>query len=95
MSGTKNDHGKPRWSLLPWRSMEQVVRVLEHGADRYGDDNWRHVTDAENRYFSAMIRHAITPGADPESGLSHRAHAVANALFLLELENEEKNHKMD
>lgn len=86
-TGVKHDAGKPRWSLLPWRALAQVVDVLEYGAQKYAVGNWKAVPDAEARYFDAAMRHLIARAQgerlDPESGLPHLAHACANMLFLL------------
>lgn len=91
MSFKKNDltENKPDWSLFPFDGAELVVRVLEHGAQKYARDNWRQgATDpeAQRRIWSAMIRHlaALQAGenVDPESGLPHVAHVACNALFL-------------
>lgn len=86
--GTKNDAGKRRFDLLPVGALEAVTRVLEHGAARYGDGNWRHVENARSRYFAATLRHlfAYWGGelADKDSGESHLAHACCSLLFMLE-----------
>lgn len=86
-TGTKADAGKPRWSLLPTGAIAQVVAVLEAGAAKYAPDNWQHVKNPETRYYDAMMRHvdAWRSGEriDPETGLSHLAHAACCVLFLL------------
>lgn len=92
--GVKFDQGKPRWDLLPIREVEQVVKVLTHGAGKYADDNWQLiVADNPGRCIAAAYRHlaAWRQGEilDPESGQSHLAHAVCNLLFLLWNDNEE------
>jgi hypothetical protein len=33
--GVKHDKGKPQWDLLPWKEMEDVVKVLTFGASKY------------------------------------------------------------
>lgn len=85
--GTKDDKGKPRWSLLPLGIISQVIAVLEFGANRYSVGNWAHVPDARTRYYDATMRHieAWWTGEmnDPESGLPHLAHATACLLFLM------------
>lgn len=84
--GRKDDKGKAPWHLLPWKQLEEVVGVLAFGAKEYGEGNWKVVTKAEDRYFSALIRHlnAYRNGErkDPKSGRTHLAHVVCNALFL-------------
>lgn len=85
--GKKADTGKPRWHLLPYAAIEEVVYVLTAGAEKYDDDNWRHVPQAKDRYFSAAMRHLVAwklgEERDPETELSHLAHAVCCLLFLL------------
>jgi hypothetical protein len=88
--GFKADAGKPRWSLLPWKALSKVVKVLEWGATRYAPDNWRTVQDWEERYFNALIRHVtdwrLGQRYDPETGYHHLAHAACNVLFLLAID---------
>ena len=86
----KYDDGKPRWSLLPWKAVNEIVKVLTYGANKYTDDNWHKVvntSDGEDRYFSAMMRHLYAwregEKVDPESKLSHLAHAGCCLIFLL------------
>lgn len=90
--GRKDDDGKPRWSLIPERGLEEVVKVLTYGARKYGDDNWREVEDGPRRYYDAAMRHlmAYRQGhwTDDESGLPHLAHAMASLLFIMALERE-------
>ena len=81
--GTKYDDEKPRWSLLPWDALEQVVKVLTHGATKYADDNWKDVKP-HTRYLDAALRH-ITAWArgekmDADSGLPQLACAVFVAI---------------
>jgi hypothetical protein len=85
--GTKDDGHKPRWHLLPYDALEQVVRVMERGAEKYGEDNWKRVPNKQDRYWDAMMRHmtAYNNGQelDPEFGTHHMAHAACCALFVL------------
>lgn len=89
--GTKNDSGKLRWSLVPWRAMEPVVRVLMAGSRKYSDDNWLRVPDATRRYLDAALRHLLSylegESWDPETGESHLAHCACCLLFLLHFES--------
>ena len=91
MTGTKHDAGKPRWSLMPWDALTEVLRVLEHGAEKYAPDNWRHVEPVE-RYWDAAMRHLVAwqqgRRIDEESGLPTLAHAACCVLFLLAREDE-------
>lgn len=85
--GRKDDAGKPRWSLLPWGAVGQVVDVLGFGARKYGDRNWERVPGWRARYFDAAQRHMLAWWAgeriDRESGMPHLAHATTCLLMLL------------
>jgi hypothetical protein len=87
MLGKKFDNGKPRWSLLPWREVQQIVDVLTFGAEKYDVDNWKHVDNYVDRYSSALMRHLTAwfqgERRDRESGFSHLAHAGCCLLFLM------------
>lgn len=93
--GRKFDTGKPEYALLPPFALEETVKVLTAGAQKYERDNWRYVDDAKYRYFNALQRHvwAWQRGEmhDPETGLHHLAHAMCCLMFLTEpeLENRE------
>lgn len=89
----KHDAGKLDWTLLPWRGLESVVRVMEHGERVYSREGWRTVGNAKHRYLKALARHTIKAIINPTAlddgaggcGEPHLACVVANALFLLEL----------
>lgn len=87
--GIKHDDDKQRWDLLPYDALEHVVKVLTLGAKKYAEWNWMYVERAEDRYFAAAQRHLVAwrggEGVDPETGVSHIAHAICCLLFLLSL----------
>ena len=89
MGGVKHDEGKRRWDLVPWDAVEEVCRVLEHGAGRYGARNWERGIDY-SRLFAAAMRHLTAWWGgevdDPQSRRPHLAHAACCVLFLLALE---------
>lgn len=78
------NEGKLRWSLVDWKSMEPMVHVLEFGAKKYEEENWKKPMDKKQILNSAM-RHLIAmmngEEIDPESGLSHVGHLMCNAMF--------------
>lgn len=92
--GRKDDSEKPRWYLMPWESVEAVVKVLGFGAKKYGDHNWQQVPEARERYFSAAVRHMLAWRSgdleDGESQLPHLAHAVCCLLFLMWFDRKKK-----
>lgn len=90
-SGRKDDDGKRRYTLLPWKAIDELAAVLEHGARKYGDENWRQVPDARRRYIDAALRHIVAYHAagereDRDSKRHHLAHAAASLLFLVEMD---------
>jgi len=86
--GRKFDGGKLEYGLLPPLALEETVRVLTVGAQKYERDNWIKVPDSKRRYFDALQRHlwAWKKGEidDPETGLHHLAHAMCCLMFLYE-----------
>lgn len=45
--GNKFDNGKLRYDLLPFASIDEVVKVLTFGAEKYVDNNWQLVKGPE------------------------------------------------
>lgn len=91
--GRKYDGGKLDYTLVPFEALDEVVKVLMFGAHKYDRDNWRHVDNALQRYAAAAFRHltAYNKGekTDPETDISHLAHAGCCILFMLALEKKD------
>ena len=87
--GRKDDSGKTPWHLMPPDALNQIAQVLAFGATKYGDRNWEKGMNW-SRPFSALMRHMWAwwrgEDRDPETGLSHLAHAGCCILFLLSYE---------
>lgn len=87
----KKDAGKLMYDLLPFQSLDEVVKTLNQGYEKYGLDNWLHNSSPEDvrRYEAAMLRHysEFRQGRthDSESGLHHFSHIAANSLFIIAL----------
>ncbi len=86
LEGRKDDGAKNRLDLLPFAALEEVGKVLTHGAGKYAPDNWRKGM-AWRRLIGAALRHVFAfakgENLDPETGLSHLAHAICCLGFLL------------
>jgi hypothetical protein len=82
--------GKSRLELLPRGPLADVARVMAHGADKYGERNWRIDQIMASTYEGSMMRHlfAWADGEtfDPESGEHHLAHIAANCLIVMDAE---------
>lgn len=76
-------------ALLPPESLIEVAKVFGFGAEKYNEDNWRGGFKWR-RLISAVLRHVFAwlggEDKDPESGLSHLAHAACGILMLLSFE---------
>ncbi len=85
----KADHDKRRFYLLPYDVLPDVVRVMEFGARKYGENNWQKGMKW-SRVFSALMRHMVAwwtgERSDKETGMSHLAHAACCILFLMAYE---------
>jgi|TARA_R110000803_G_scaffold135625_1_gene202575 hypothetical protein len=85
----KYDDNKPQYNLIPIDATREVAEVLGFGANKYGPNNWRddgNVTEW-SRTYASIQRHlnAFWNGEnlDPESGLSHLAHANTQLMILM------------
>jgi hypothetical protein len=88
-SAMKFDTDKLPVNLLSTEALNQTAAVLKFGANKYHAHNWRDGF-VWSRPLAAAMRHimAFNDGEDkdPESGLSHLAHAACCIMFLLEFE---------
>lgn len=85
----KFDSNKPRMDLLSVPALTATAEVLSFGAKKYASHNWRKGFEW-SRLYGAALRHLTShmngEDLDPESGLSHLAHASCMIQFLLEHE---------
>ena len=88
-AGIKHDQDKLPYHLLPSDSVEAILEVLAFGASKYKPRNWELGMDW-SRPFAALMRHMWSwwrgEELDPETGLSHLAHAGCCVLFLIAYE---------
>lgn len=82
----KYDAGKPDFSLHPPVALEEIAKVWSFGEKKYAAHNWcKGFT--WRRPAAAALRHIFAwlggEDADPESGLSHLAHACCCLMMLL------------
>lgn len=97
--GRKDDGDKPLAAILYQdfpRALQAVIQVASFGARKYSRHNWLHVPEAPTRYEDALHRHLLAAQVeplDPDSGLSHMAHAAWNTLAVLELALREQEER--
>lgn len=79
---------KTPFHLVPESATRLEAEVMRLGAIKYGPYNWRKTRVNASVYISALRRHMALwfdgEDYDPESGLSHLAHARANLGILLD-----------
>lgn len=94
LGGVKHDESKRRMDLVPTSLMSGVARILEFGAKKYGDNNWRQGLKW-SRVYAALQRHLADfwegNDLDSESGLPHLYHAACNIAFLIEFYEKRKD----
>jgi len=90
LGGRKDDAGKLRHTLLSATAVDEVLRVLEFGASKYGAGNWKQVDNMHTRYMNAALRHVASYREghvlDKETGLNHLAHAICCLVFILDID---------
>ena len=95
--GLKHDKGKLRYELLPVDVIDDIVSVQTYGAEKYGANNWQHVSNGKQRYIAAALRHIsmFQQGRrTDESGLHHLSHAICSLVYALWIDKQYiKRHK--
>jgi len=84
--GIKFDSEKNRLDLIPPEAIEELGKILTHGAKKYSDRNWELGMDW-GRVFGATQRHlwAFWKGEDydKDSKELHLSHALCCLAFLV------------
>ena len=79
---------KLQLQLCPPAAKREMALALGHGAEKYGEWNWRDAGINLSTYIGALQRHldAIQTGEDrdPSSDLSHWAHILAGAAIVVD-----------
>jgi hypothetical protein len=92
MKADRYNEGKCKWSLVDFKSLEPMVKVLEYGTEKYSRDNWKKGLPV-TEICESLMRHlyAFLDGEniDPESGMSHIGHIQCNAMFLAHMIDKE------
>ena len=88
--GIHKDDGKPHLSLIDPLFMREVARALTIPtvSGKYAPHNWRNGIEV-SRLLNSTMRHVneFNDGVDtdPETGVSHLAHAACNLMFALRM----------
>jgi len=105
LKSKRYNEGKPKLEyILNYPTvLEAFARVMELGAAKYGDNNWKLGNSPDEQYLNSAMRHIIAfkKGEiyDDDSGCPHIAHAIWNLCTLMQLNypkeilNDEQFHK--
>lgn len=83
------NEGKPKLSFIldfP-KSLEEIARVLEKGAEKYERNNWKQglpITEVEDSLLRHLLPFHNGIDLDAESMRHHLGHVIVNAMFMLE-----------
>lgn len=80
--------GKIPYDKIPWGVLADDAWVHAHGADKYGERNWRIDKILASTYEGAIMRHfmawCLGEDIDPDSGKSHLTHIRACCAVILD-----------
>lgn len=80
----RENQGKPKWSLVHYKSLEPMIRVLEYGMNKYEKDNWKkemsldEIQESLQRHIASVMDGETN---DVESKILHMGHIMCNAMF--------------
>lgn len=80
--GGRQSHLPYRLDLLPAQATLAVGKVLKHGADKYGENNWHAISTRE--HLAHLLAHVFAYLAGDASD-DHLEHAACRALMALEI----------
>lgn len=97
-NGAKQSAIAVRFDLVPAKALAEVAHVLDHGAKKYGVENWRGIETEDN--LNHALRHAYAflasrePYQDgygkPAGEIEELSHAACRIMFALEQAIERK-----
>ena len=84
--GLRYNEGKTKWGLVDFKTLEEMVKVLEVGAKKYSAWNWKGGM-SHTEVSESLMRHlfAYLEGEDfdEETKCHHIGHVMCNAMFLM------------
>lgn len=78
---------KLAWDMVPFETLEGVVRVLMFGAAKHGEFDYINAKNYKRKCFASLLRHLFKwwkgEKIDPETGESALSHALCRLMFLI------------
>jgi len=87
-TGSRRDtqDGKPRYDLIGQELLDRLAALMERGAVKYGEDNWR-LGQPASRYIASGLRH-LFQWKNGERDEDHLAAVVFNIGGLMQLQEQ-------
>jgi hypothetical protein len=83
--------GKVDYSTVPLHVLEDLARVMQTGAEKYGRFNWRRDSIEARTYIAAILRHTIAwaegQSFDYDSGIHPLAHVMACCALVMDAQH--------
>lgn len=89
--GAKQSETGINMDLVPAKAILRIGEVVHSGAKKYGRDNWRDLSLADNINHAITHLYAFLAGDKSDAHLSH---AACRALFALEQYEEDPNQNL-
>lgn len=77
-----------RFDLIDGPALFEMAKVLHHGAEKYGENNWRLIDVPDHLNHLIMHAYAYLSGDETDDHLSH---ILCRAMFALGVKLEENN----
>jgi hypothetical protein len=81
-AGGKQSKVEGRFDLLPPHALDRIAKILETGANKYGEWNWRNISSKD--HLNHAINHLFKYIQDDQSE-DHLGNAGCRILFLLDM----------
>lgn len=84
------DEGKEMLSIIPYPAMKLAAEIFTYGLQKYAEYNYKNPPGLTTKQLiNSCMRHVWKynngEDLDPESGLSHLGHAMANLMMIIDL----------
>ena len=79
------NEGKLDWTLLDFKSLVPLVKVMTYGEKKYNRFNWQKPCEDPRQHLQSAMRHLISlidgEETDKESMQRHTGHIMANMMM--------------
>ena len=97
MKAQRHNEGKLSWSILDFKALEPLVKVMMYGEKKYARHNWKNgmdmqvIMDCAMRHMTDLLNGETI---DLESGLPIVGHLMANIMMISHYQQKEETDHM-